>query len=225
MPTRTFRTKCFLFDLDGTLIDTTPLVEAHWRAFAAEHNLDNEAILARSHGLRTIDTLRIFTPHLAVESVADTYEQALALKSEGVTLLPGVRDILDVLPTDRWAICTSARMYMAEARLRQCDVAAPRVLITADKVARGKPDPEGYTRAASDMGFLLEECIVVEDAPAGVKAAKAGGIRAIALLTTHRREQLLEAGADAIVRNLADVKVNVRKDGWIDVTVEEQEQV
>ncbi|RUP24078.1 putative glycerol-1-phosphatase [Jimgerdemannia flammicorona] len=218
---KTFRTKCFLFDLDGTLIDTTPLVEAHWRNFAAEHNLDASVILATSHGRRTIDTIREHVPHIATEELVDKYEQAMARQKDGVALLPGVRAILKSLPSNCWAICTSASTYMAEARLNQCDVPIPHVVITADMVKKGKPDPEGYTMAGRELGFPPKECIVVEDAPAGVRAAKASGMRSIGLLTTHRREQLMEAEADVIVRDLSDVQVRIEDDGWLEVTVQE----
>lgn len=96
-----------------------------------------------SHGLRTIDTLKHWTPDLATPEIADQYERKLTDVSEGVSILPGVTSLLASIPHEKYGICTSAKSYMAEARLKQCDMDIPRALITADKVAHGKPDPEG----------------------------------------------------------------------------------
>ncbi|CAO3686295.1 unnamed protein product [Umbelopsis ramanniana] len=140
---KTLITKCVLFDMDGTLIDTTPLVEKHWKNYAEEHGLDAQKILEMSHGRRTIDTLQYWTPHHATPEIADMYERKLTLESEGVSILPGVPNLLSALPYDKYGICTSAKSYMAEARLQQCNMVIPKALITADRVEHGKPDPEG----------------------------------------------------------------------------------
>ncbi|KAM3586882.1 hypothetical protein VKS41_001934 [Umbelopsis sp. WA50703] len=212
-------TKCVLFDMDGTLIDTTPLVEKHWRDYALEHGLDAEKILAMSHGLRTIDTLKHWTPDHATPEIADMYERKLTNVSEGVSILPGVTSLLASIPHDKYGICTSAKSYMAEARLKQCDMDIPKALVTADRVAHGKPDPEGYIKTGEMLGYSGADCVVVEDAPAGVKAAKKAGMHAIGCLTTHTLEQLRKAGADYIVNDLGDLQVQVLGDGQLEFTI------
>ncbi|KAH8554613.1 HAD-like domain-containing protein [Umbelopsis sp. PMI_123] len=216
---KTLITKCVLFDMDGTLIDTTPLVEKHWRSFAAEHGLDAEKILEMSHGRRTIDTLKYWTPHHATPEIADMYERKLTNESEGVSILPGVTSLLAALPHDKYGICTSAKSYMAEARLKQCNMDIPKVLVTADRVEHGKPDPEGYIMTGKILGYGGSDCVVVEDAPAGVEAAKRAGMHSIACVTTHSLEQLKAAGADYIVNDLGDVDVTVLGDGRLEFTI------
>ncbi|KAI9030130.1 HAD-like domain-containing protein [Phycomyces nitens] len=212
-------TKAIVFDLDGTLIDTTPLVVKHWMDFAAKHNLDGEKILAMSHGRRTIETLQAWVPEEATPEMVEYYERKLAMETEGVSILPGVEDLLRKIPVGRYGIYTGGTQFMAESRLIQCHMVIPDVMYTGDKVAKGKPFPEGYLAAAKDLGADPKECVVFEDAPSGVKAAITGGMKCIACATTHSVEELREAGATYIVEFLTDVDIQVLPDDSLEITI------
>jgi len=111
--TKYYRAKAFVFDLDGTLIDTIPLVEKFWHQFAFEHGLDGNKILATSHGVRTIETMAKWTPHKATPEHADDFERKLAEESEGVSVLPGISTLLQKIPHGKWGICTAMRYSSA----------------------------------------------------------------------------------------------------------------
>ncbi|ORX50908.1 HAD-superfamily hydrolase subfamily IA, variant 3 [Hesseltinella vesiculosa] len=220
----------FVFDLDGTLIDTTPLVIKYWQRFAAEHGLDPEKILATSHGRRTIETVAEWVPEKATQENVDRMERLLADEDEGVTgktgrqhgkkqVLPGVKRLLETIPAHRWGICTAGTTYMATARMAQCGLTLPDSLATGDTVKNGKPDPEGYLMVAAGLHVPAEKCVVFEDAPAGVCAGKAAGMTVIACTTTHTADQLKKAGADFIVPFLSEVQVNLTGDGNFEVDV------
>ncbi|KAI8140996.1 HAD-superfamily hydrolase subfamily IA, variant 3 [Fennellomyces sp. T-0311] len=221
LPKSVLRAKAFVFDLDGTLIDSTPLVEQHWRDFALEHDLDAEKILASSHGRRTIETIAEWVPHKATLEVAEEYERKLAAKTEGLSVLPGVTALLEKIPLGRMGICTAGNKYMAQTRLGQCGIAVPTVMATGDTVTRGKPDPEGYLLAAKNLHTDPKDCIVFEDAPSGIRAACAAGMKSIGCTTTHTVEQLKEAGATYVVRYLTDVDIETLPDSTFEVIVTE----
>ncbi|KAI9313577.1 HAD-superfamily hydrolase subfamily IA, variant 3 [Dichotomocladium elegans] len=213
------RARAFAFDLDGTLIDTTPLVEKHWRNFAMEHNLDPEKILATSHGRRTIETLSQWTPDNATQQAAEAFERKLAEQSEGVSILPGVQSLLDEISSQKWGICTAGNKHMATMRLTQVGLPVPSALVTGDTVSRGKPDPESYLALATKLGVEPKWCLVFEDAPAGVRSARAAGMNCVACTTTHTVDQLKEAGATYVVSHLTDVDISILSDGTYDVLV------
>ncbi|KAI8052594.1 HAD-superfamily hydrolase subfamily IA, variant 3 [Gilbertella persicaria] len=217
--TKYYRAKAFVFDLAGTLIDTTPLVNRFWRQFALENGVDGDKILATSHGVRTIETMAKWTPHRATEEHAQDFERKLAEDSDGVSLLPGVSTLLQKLPHGKWAICTAGNSYMAKKRLEQCDIDLPEVLVCGDMVSHGKPHPEPYLKAIEKLGFKPEEVIIFEDAPAGVKSAKAAGAQVIACKTTHSLEQLKEAGAHEVIELLTDIDFVTLPDASFEVQV------
>ncbi|RLV10063.1 hypothetical protein CTZ27_02125 [Streptomyces griseocarneus] len=165
-----------LFDMDGTLVDSTPVVERTWRRFARRLGLDAEEILATAHGRRTGETVARFVPEgmdaeaetarLVAEEIADT---------EGIVAVPGALELLASLPKDRWAVVTSASRELAVRRMRAAGLPLPRLLVSADDVTRGKPDPEGYLTAARRMRVRPGATIVFEDAEAGLLAAAASG--------------------------------------------------
>jgi len=179
-----------LFDMDGTLVDSTIVVERQWRRWAARHELDPEPILAVAHGRRTLDTFLDVAPHLATEEEAARFEAEEAEDREGVVAVPGAALILAGLPPDRWAVVTSANRGLAEDRLRSVGLPVPAVLVSADDVSRGKPDPEGYLTAARLLAVRPERCLVVEDTPAGAEAGRAAQMSVIAVTTTYPAEAL-----------------------------------
>jgi sugar-phosphatase len=203
------RVECeaILFDLDGVLVDSTACVEGSWRAWAATHGLDASVLLRAAHGRRALETVRFIAPHLdALAEVASlvAYESRAI---EGIYEVPFARSLLRTLPPNRWGIVTSGVRSVAEHRLHHVNLPVPAVLICADDVEIGKPSPEGYLAAAELLGISPSGCLVIEDAPAGVEAAHAAGMRVIAIETTHTLERPLEA--DAIAAAFSSLTVHV----------------
>jgi sugar-phosphatase len=195
------RCSALLFDLDGVLIDSTPAVARVWRGWAAEHGLEPEAVIRMAHGRPSRTTIGELVPDADVDRENHEVERREMEDLDGVVPLPGAREILDALPPDRWTIATSCSRRLAEVRLRAAGLPIPETLVTSSDVRIGKPDPEPYLKAAAKLGFAASECIVVEDAAAGVRAGKGAGARVIAFLTTMMRRDLEAAGADWIVQD------------------------
>jgi mannitol-1-/sugar-/sorbitol-6-phosphatase len=195
-----------LFDMDGVLIDSTPAVARVWRRWALEHGFDPVEVVGRAHGRPSLTTIREYLPnadHLAENREVERRE----IKDvEGVVFLPGARELLASLPPGRWTIATSCTRALAEVRLKVAGLPVPERLITSSDVTRGKPDPEPFLKAAANLGFAAADCLVLEDAPAGIRAGKAAGARVIAVRTTVPEEELHAAGADWIVNNCADIE-------------------
>lgn len=201
----TIRCNALLFDMDGVLIDSTPAVGRVWHRWAVEHGLDPETVVRMAHGRPSRATIRELLPNADIDREDREVERKEMDDLDGVVLLPGARQLLNILPPERWAIATSCTRPLAEVRLRAAGLPMPKTLITSSDVKIGKPDPEPYLKAAAKLGFAAADCIVVEDAPAGVRAGKAAGARVIAFLTTMIRRDLDDAGADWIVQNCADI--------------------
>ncbi|ORX81024.1 putative phosphatase [Basidiobolus meristosporus CBS 931.73] len=202
-----FRAKAFLFDLDGTLVNTIAAVEKHYTIWANELGIEPQPVIEYCHGVRSIEVMNKFAPPGKVFSIEETnaWEEVLRLDSEGVFVVPGIVELLAKLPKERWAIVTSGTRSMAETRLKQMNLPIPEVFITADSVTHGKPHPEGYLTAASRLGFKPEECMIFEDAPAGIEAGINGGIPSIATTTSYKPDMLQRAVA--IIDNYHDIKI------------------
>lgn len=209
-PAQSFRCKAILFDLDGVLVNSAECVERAWRGWAARHRLDPEVVIAAAHGRRTLETVRMVAPHLSADAEVKSLEANEAMASDGIYEIPGARELLEGLPARSWAIVTSGIRPVAELRIRLMRLPWPSVMICADDIERGKPDPEGYLAAAARLGRAPEECVVIEDAPAGIEAARAGDIRVIAIAATYPAERLTDA--DAVVERLTDLRVATRND-------------
>jgi sugar-phosphatase len=202
---RSFACRAILFDLDGVLVNSAECVERTWRNWAARHRIDPEKVLAYAHGRRTIETVQLVAPELSVDAELATLEHSEAMTSEGVYEIPGARELLEMLPADRWAVVTSGVRAVAEFRVRYTRLPTPSVMICAEEISRGKPDPEGYLTAATRLGRSPEDCIVIEDAPAGIEAAHNAGMRAIAIACTYPAHRLGEAVA--VVEQLSDLTI------------------
>ncbi len=187
-----------LFDMDGVLVDSLAAVDRSWRWWAARHGLDPGPFL-EAHGRPDRESIKQFAPNLDAEAEAELVEARETGDTEGVTALPGAAEMLR--SQSALAIVTSATAALAAARLRAAGLPTPDVMITADQVRHGKPDPEPYLRAAAALAIAPRHCTVFEDAPAGVRAARAAGMRVVALTTTVDASQL--AGADLVVADLA----------------------
>src|SRR5262252_941325 len=199
-----FSCAAILFDLDGVLVDSTKAVDREWREWAARKGVDGDAIMAIAHGVRTIEVIRRVAPHLDAEKEAAAIENHEAHDQRGVTVMPGASDLLKAIPDGHWAVVTSGSRLLAKNRLRHCGLPVPDVLVTSDDVTNGKPHPEPYLMGAKRLGFRPEECLVIEDAPAGIQSARAGGMRVIGMASTYAVAKLTEA--DAVVQNLAEIR-------------------
>ena len=175
----------FLFDMDGTLLDSSAVVERVWLTWARQHGIDPKALLADLHGVRAEDTIRRFAgPGLDIARETERILQAELHDVEGLVALEGIGDFIERLAPGDWAVVTSATLDLATVRLRAANLPLPQVLITAEDVRRGKPDPEGFLLAASRLGVRIDQCLVFEDSPAGVAAAKAAGAH-VAIVGRH----------------------------------------
>lgn len=202
---RSFRCQAILFDLDGVLVDSAECVERTWRNWATHHRLNPERVIALAHGRRAIETVRLVAPELGAAAELAALAASEATTSNGVYEVAAARELLELLPADRWGVVTSGIRAVAEFRLRHTRLPSPSVMVCADEIVHGKPDPEGYLIAAARLGRAAADCIVIEDTPAGIESAQAAGMRAIAVASTYPREQL--TAADAVVERLADLSV------------------
>jgi len=180
-------------------------VERTWRNWAIRHRLNPETVIAMAHGRRMSETVQLVAPELSADAELATLAASEATTSEGIHKIAGAREVLEVLPADRWAVVTSGIRPVAEFRLRHTGLPVPSVMICADEIARGKPDPEGYLSAAARLGHPAADCIVIEDTTAGIESAHAAGMRVIAIATTYPRERLTTA--DTVVERLTDLSV------------------
>lgn len=207
----TFSCSAILFDLDGVLVDSTRAVDREWREWAGRKGVDGDAIMAIAHGVRTIEVIRRVAPHLDAETEAAAIENHEAHDQRGVTVMPGAADLLKSIPAGRWGVVTSGSRLLAQNRLRYCGLPVPEVLVTSDDVTNGKPHPEPYLKGAQGLGFRPEECVVIEDAPAGIESARAGGMRVIGMASTYGAEKLVNA--DAVVRAFSRIRVSANGSG------------
>jgi mannitol-1-/sugar-/sorbitol-6-phosphatase len=207
-----------LFDLDGVLVDSTACVERHWRAWSDKHKLDYEKVMACAHGRRTIETMRMVAPHLDLDKEADEYESRECLDFQDIRPLAGAQALLQDLPQANWAVVTSGCTILATGRLEHAGLPVPKILVAADNVANGKPDPEGYLRAAELLSIDPRLCLVFEDAPAGIRAAHAAGMRCLALCTTHSLAELQEA--DLRISDLTCVRLACADDGRLELYIQ-----
>ncbi|KAF9580000.1 hypothetical protein BGW38_003520 [Lunasporangiospora selenospora] len=221
-----FRCRGLLFDMDGTLIDTTEIVEKHWKVWCDEHNIEFEALISTSHGRPSFEVMKQWAPaHLREEYLKPAYlaqlEENVLLDTEGMIIISGTESLLATAPKERWAVVTSAGYKMADKRFIQTKLTYPPTLVTASHVSRGKPDPEGYLAAAKILGFDPKDCVVFEDTPAGIRAGLAAGALAVVGMDTGtvERSRLVEAGASIIVKNFEELEFKFLEDGLIEIYI------
>jgi sugar-phosphatase len=206
-----------LFDMDGVLISSIGSVERSWTKWAAEHGIDPAYAIKMAHGRRAIETVRMLRPDLNANDELRRVEDMEVEDNEGVAILEGVLRILQALPADRWAVVTSATEKLALSRLRHSGIPIPEHVVTADRVSKGKPDPEPYLVGARLLGLQPEECLVIEDAASGVAAGHAARCKVLATLFSHSLESL--SAADWIVKSLEDVRVASVGDDLIEMEI------
>ena len=205
-----------LFDMDGTLIDSREAVARTWRHWAARHGIDYRALVSAAHGRRTRDTVRLFCPDgIDADAEALELERREEVDAEGIVAVAGAATLLSALPPDRWAIVTSAGRRLASHRLAAAGLPLPNVLVTAESVQRGKPDPEGYTLAATLLGVDVKRCLIFEDAEAGIAAGQAAGATVLAI--TDAQPYDIAAGVSSIA-NYEQVQLfSERRDLWVSI--------
>ena len=205
----TFLCSAILFDLDGVLVDSTRSVERHWRAWAQQKGVDAEKIMAIAHGVRALEVIQQVAPHLDAAAEVREIEAREVTDRDGVVVMPGAAALVASIPEGRWGVVTSGTRHLASGRLRLMGLPVPRVLVTADDVANGKPHPEPYLKGAELLGVRPADCLVIEDAPAGIQSARAGGMKVLGITSTYPADALEHA--DAVIRELRALQV--RSDG------------
>lgn len=202
-----------LFDMDGVLISSIGSVNRCWRQWCVRNHVPDPESFEVPHGLRAVDIVRLLKPSWNESQIAEGLREIEDLEiadTTDLTVLLGVKALLESLPQERWAVVTSATRRLLVERLRVAGLPVPERLISADMVQRGKPDPEPYRRGAELLGLRPNQCVVIEDAPSGVGAGLAAGCRVLAVLTTHTAAQL--ADATWRIPKLADLDVSVSSD-------------
>jgi len=201
-----------IFDLDGVLVDSSQVILRHWTAWARAHGIELSEILRTSHGLRTEDTIRVVAPWLDAAAEARRFEAGEAADLDGVRPAPGGEELLARLDPAAWAIATSGTLPVAVSRIRQAGLPSPAVLVTAEEVEHGKPAADVFLVAAERLGAAPCDCLVFEDAPAGIQAGVAAGMRVLGVATTHSPDEL--RGAEAVAPDLRAVSVvKIRRGG------------
>lgn len=191
-----------LFDLDGVLVESAAVVEAAWGRWAGERGIDYAAMVPVLHGRPGRDLVREFAPGLDVEAEVATITAYEMAEEGALRAVRGAREAIAAAP--RWAIATSGGRELALGRLRAVGHPVPDVLVSADDVTQGKPHPEPYLKAAAALGVAPGRCLVIEDAPAGIAAGKAAGLRVVAVTTSHGADAL--AAADAVYASMDEVR-------------------
>jgi sugar-phosphatase len=211
-----FSCSAILFDLDGVLVDSTPVVDRQYRIWAEEHGIDPTAVVGVAHGVRTVEVVTRFAPHLDALAETRKIEEREAADSDGVRVIPGALAFLTSLPSERWAVVTSGMRLLATNRLRRCGLPVPRWLVTAEDVQQGKPHPEPYLKGAEGLGVEARDCLVFEDSPAGIEAARAAGMNVVGLATTYPAERL---STEVKVHSFEEVKLARARDGKLEIEV------
>jgi sugar-phosphatase len=199
-----FECRAILFDLDGVLVDSRACIEEQWRRWAVSKHLRPEPFLQVCHGRRALETIRLAAPHLDAAAEIAAFRPDDFSDGPTIDAIEGAGALLRMLPRENWGVATSGPRATATSRLRKAGLPLPAVLISAEDVRHGKPDPDVYLVAAAALAAPPSECVVIEDAPAGLRAARAAGMRVIALTTTHAQQEL---EADAWATSLAGIHI------------------
>lgn len=209
--------KAILSDLDGTLVDSTICVDYAVETWAQEHNLDLAELTKKAHGRRSLDIVQMFTPHLDADAEVAHLEQLETSCTKGLVPIDGAADLVSRLSPHHFAVVTSGSNKLARHRLGHTKLPIPKVFITADDVTLGKPNPEPYLLAAEKLGLEPHQCVVFEDSPNGIKAAKAAGMKVIAIGVRSSNHDI--SAADYIVHDLTWITVRVKPDTSLELTL------
>ncbi|MGS3179579.1 HAD-IA family hydrolase [Aeromonas dhakensis] len=209
MSVLTLRARALLLDMDGTLVHSTGEVETVWRLWCRRHRLDPEPVLAMCHGVRSREVIRTLAPQLDLAQEVALLDDLEIHHTGQAEVLAGARTLLASLPVERWALVTSASQRVARHRLRSAALPLPSLLVGAEDVEHGKPDPEPYLLAAERLGLAAADCLVFEDAPAGISSALRAGCRVVQVGGRQR----LSPGISALIQDWRQVSVVVEAEG------------
>lgn len=204
------RCKGILFDMDGILISSLGSVERSWTKWATLRGVDPAYALSLIHGRRAIESVAIMRPDLDSVEELNLIEDIELADGEGITVLPGVKELIAALPRERWTVVTSATDRLASMRLQAAGFVLPDRLVTAESVDEGKPSPAPYLAGADLLGYAPEECVVFEDSASGVAAGCAANCTVIATTFSHEAEHL--ECADYLVRDLTGIRAYLSPD-------------
>jgi len=203
----------FLFDMDGTVLNSIAAAERIWAAWAVRHGVDVETFLPSIHGVRAIDTItRLNLPGVDAEAQAAFITEAEIEDVEGIVEIPGAAAFLKSLPANQWAMVTSAPRDLALRRMAAAGIPEPAVMITAEDVTAGKPDPAGYRLAAKRLGLKPADCLIFEDATVGIQAAEAAGAPLMIITSTHQHP--IET-PHATIASYREVALSIDSDGQL----------
>lgn len=209
----TLRAAALLLDMDGTLVHSTDEVETVWRLWCRRHQLAPEPVLAMCHGLRSREVIRVLAPQLDMaQEVALLDELEIHHTGRGEAIM-GSRALLTRLPAERWALVTSASQRVARHRLESAGLPLPTLLVAAEDVVHGKPDPEPYLLGAKGLGVAPADCLVFEDAPAGIQSA----LRAGCAVVQVGGKRLLDPAVMAVIQDWRQVSVEEDEKGMLQV--------
>lgn len=209
MSVLTLRARALLLDMDGTLVHSTGEVETVWRLWCRRHRLDPEPVLAMCHGVRSREVIRTLAPQLDLAQEVALLDDLEIHHTGQAEALAGARTLLASLPVERWALVTSASQRVARHRLRSAGLPLPVLLVGAEDVEYGKPDPDPYLLAAERLGLAAADCLVFEDAPAGISSALRAGCRVVQVGGRQR----LSPGISALIQDWRQVSVVVEAEG------------
>jgi len=199
--------RAVLFDADGVLVDSHSGYRVVWERWSRLHGLDPVSVLASTHARRPVDTIAAVAPHLDAVAECARLVAYVAELADAFAVYPDAHELLGRLPAHRWAVVTSGDAASVRARFTAGALPLPAVLVDGAAVSRGKPDPEGYLVAAARLGARPADCLVVEDAPAGIDAGRRAGMTVLALTTSHEPDQLRRA--DVVVDSLTQAQPHV----------------
>jgi mannitol-1-/sugar-/sorbitol-6-phosphatase len=182
--------KAILFDMDGILISSIGSVERSWTQWALLRGVDPAFALTTTHGRRAVETIAKLRPDLDSNAELAVIEDLEIADNEGLTILPGVLELLAALPANRWTVVTSATERLTRIRLAAGGIPVPERLVTADQVTRGKPHPEPFLEGAALLGLSPTECVVFEDSSSGAEAGRAAGCTVVATTLSPPAESL-----------------------------------
>lgn len=214
------RCKGILFDMDGTLVDSSAVIERAWKWWSARHSIDLAQIMAVQQGRPNRDVLTEVAPHLDIEAEAALFLKFEEDDIEDVVAIPGANAAVQAAQAGRWGVVTSANRSLAEVRLRATGFPIPDVFVSADEIHRGKPDPECYLLGAEGLGLHPSDCVVFEDAMAGVRAGQAAGMRVVGVMTNLSARDLR---ADVHVPDFCGVTIRRGAAGELEIQIAEDQ--
>lgn len=200
----------FIFDMDGTLVDSSAKVELVWRLWCERHGVDLAAVMAIQQGVRSEDTIRQIAPHLDIAAECAWIDELESTDCEGIIPMDGAVHLLSQIPLSNWTIATSASIRPAVARLDHCAIPIPSNMVCAEHVQQGKPAPDIYQLAAKNLGLDPRQCLAFEDAPAGILSALSAGCQVIQI----GGEKKLHNEVLTVLPNFNNVAIHARNIGF-----------